>query len=119
MLDLVAACAAWHGLVTGYYAGDVRSTNAEWAETWIEDTPAGLGGRYVIHEKDGDVPGTLTPVRDEGCDTALFRWTDRYGTGLMRLRFRPVQHCFEGAWGRETINPVLTYTTCFKAPVTS
>ena len=116
----LAACGAWHGMAAGYYAGQVESSGQIQAvETWIERTPQGLAGRYVLKEPGRDVPGTLEPLGDEGCETALFRWTDLYGTGLLRLRFNLPQRCFEGAWGVTAINPALIYTSCARAPVTS
>ena len=119
-LALAAACAAWHPQVTGHYLGTVESLGERAIDTWIALTPEGrLQGHYVLHEPSRDVTGTLDAVGDEGCDTAVFRWTDVYGTGLARLRFYPDRHCFEGAWGRETINPALTWRSCTQERVTS
>ena len=118
---LVAACAAWHPLASGYYDGTVSSSGLEQRiETWIEQAPDGrLQGRYVLHEPTRDVPGTLAPVGDDGCGTAVFRWTDLYGTGLSRLQFFPEQHCFDGYWGVQALDPSLFWHACTRERVTS
>lgn len=119
-LLIAASCAAWHPTVAGHYLGTVESIGEKAIDTWIEETPAGLlAGRYVLHEPGRDVPGTLEAVGDEGCDTAIFRWTDLYGTGLARLTFYPERKCFEGAWGHEVILPRLVWHSCTRERVTS
>ena len=119
MLLLAAACGAWHGEATGHYLGEVESRGPKAIDTWIEETDGGLAGSYVLHEESRDVPGTLEPLGDEGCDVALFRWTDLYGNGLARLRFYPTAHCFEGSWGVEQTDPRLIWRSCTRSRVTS
>ena len=117
---LAAACAAWHPAVVGFYPGTVESVGQKPIDTWITETPEGqLQGHYVLHEPDRDVTGTLDAVGDDGCEVAVFRWTDVYGTGLARLHFFPERRCFEGAWGRLVINPTLTWHACTRERVTS
>ena len=119
VLLLAATCAGWHGDATGFYRGEVESRGPKAIDTWIEETSAGLAGRYTLHEPDRDVTGTLAPIGDESCDVALFRWTDLYGTGLARLRFFPDRHCFEGNWGREQPIAELPWHSCAEGRVTS
>ncbi len=117
---LVASCAAWHPQVVGTYPGTVWSEGEKSIDTWIELAPDGrLQGRYILHEPGRDVPGTLAPLGDDDCQVGLFQWTDLYGTGLARLEFNPDRHCFEGAWGRQTINPTLVWHACTRERVTS
>ena len=117
---LAAACAAWHPAAVGYYPGTVESIGQKPIDTWIEQDPDGrLSGRYVLHEPGRDVEGTLAPAGDEGCNVAVFRWTDLYGSGLARLEFFPDRRCFEGAWGQLVINPTLTWHACTRERVTS
>ncbi len=119
-LALAASCAAWHSDATGHYPGVVMSEGVKLIDAWIEQGPDGrLQGRYVLHEPAREVPGTLDPVGDESCNVAVFRWTDLYGTGLTRLEFDPARHCFDGAWGRETVNPALVWHACAQERVTS
>ncbi len=68
----------------------------------------------MLHEPDRDVPGTLEPVGDDGCDVALFQWTDVYGTGMARLHFFPDRHCFEGDWGRRGQPLATSWRSCTK-----
>ena len=117
---LVAACTAWHPAATGFYPGIVWSEGEKPIDTWIEEAPDGrLQGRYTLHEPGRDVQGTLDPLGDESCNTAIFRWTDLYGSGLTRLTFDLARHCFDGAWGRLTINPTLIWHACLRERVTS
>ena len=119
-LVVAASCAAWHGQATGHYLGEVQSAGPKAIDTWITEGPSGaLSGTYVLHEPDRDVRGTLDPLGDDGCDAALFRWTDVYGAGVARLRFFPQAHCFEGEWGLGQPQPQLTWRSCARTPVTS
>ena len=120
----LAACTNWHPAVVGHYPGTVMSQGMKPIDAWIEQAPDGrLQGRYVLHEPDRDVEGTLAPVADAPepghCEAALFQWTDLYGTGLARLEFYPAHQCFEGAWGREVIQPNLVWHACIRTRVTS
>ena len=76
-------------------------------------------GHYVLHEPTRDVAGMLDPVHDDGCDAAVFRWSDLYGTGVARLQFFPDRHCFEGAWTLGDRNPTLDWQSCTRERVTS
>ena len=118
-LFLVAACAGWHADAIGFYRGEVESIGPKAIDTWIEDSPTGLRGRYVLHERDHDVSGTLEALGDESCDVGLFQWTDIDGTGVARLRFFPDRHCFEGNWGREEPLAQLPWRSCVEGKVTS
>ncbi|MBV8915683.1 MAG: hypothetical protein JOZ05_21925 [Acetobacteraceae bacterium] len=116
---LAASCAGWHGGAAGHYLGEVQSQGPKAIDTWLEETPFGLTGSYVLHEPEREVQGTLEALGDVDCGVALFRWTDLYGTGIARLRFYPAQHCFDGTWGRETLNPQLTWHSCVQTRMTS
>ena len=118
-LLLVAACASSHHSVAGFYRGEVESVGPKAIDTWIEESADGLRGRYVLHEPERDVTGTLETIGDEACDTALFQWTDLYGTGVARLRFFQYRHCFEGNWGREMPLGQLPWRSCAEGRVTS
>lgn len=119
VLVLVAACGAWHGAAAGSYGGEVESRGMKSIDTWLEETPAGLSGRYVLHEESRDVTGTLDPLGDDGCEVAEFRWTDLYGSGIVRLKFNPATHCFEGTWGTAQPQPSLIWRSCTRPRVTS
>jgi hypothetical protein len=119
-LALTLACAAWHPQATGFYPGVAESDGLKPIDTWIEETQDGrLRGHYIIHEPGRDVSGTLDPVGDDGCNVAVFRWSDVYGEGLARLVFTPERHCFAGAWGHAVVNPALIWHACVRERVTS
>ncbi len=118
-LLIAATCAGWHAGVTGYYPGEVESRGIKPIDTWIEDTPAGLSGHYVLHEPERDVPGTLEALGDVECGVAQFRWTDLYGSGVARLRFDLDRHCFDGNWGNEQVLAALVWRACTRTRVTS
>ncbi len=118
-LFLAAACVGWHADATGFYRGEVESVGPKAIDTWIEAGKDGLEGRYVLHEPNRDVSGTLEPLGDADCNVALFQWTDLYGTGIARLRFFPDRHCFEGNWGRDEPLTTLPWHSCTEAKVTS
>ena len=120
LLLAAAACTDWHGQVVGHYLGQVESQGPKAVDSWIEAAPGGaLTGSYVLHEPKRDVHGTLDYLGDDGCDAALFRWTDLYGTGIARLQFHLEQRCFEGEWGLDRLNAGLYWRSCAQAAVTS
>ena len=115
-----ATCGAWHDPASGFYPGIVESNGPKHIDTWIDQAPDGrLEGRYVLHEPNREVPGTLAPLGDESCNVAIFQWTDLYGSGLVRLEFDPDHHCFDGAWGGLAIEPNLVWHACIRNRVTS
>ena len=120
LLAGATACASWHGQVVGHYLGQVVSQGPKAIDTWITAAPGDtLSGSYVLHEPKRDVHGTLDYLGDDGCDAALFRWTDLYGTGIARLQFHLEQRCFEGEWGLDQLNAGLYWRSCAQAAVTS
>ena len=107
--------------MTGAYSGSVVNSGQEQAfDATFELAEDGrLRGRYVLHEPGRDVPGTLTTMVDEDCETTMFRWTDVYGSGVARLTFYPKQHCFDGHWGVTAPEPHLFWRACARSRVTS
>ena len=67
-----------------------------------------LVGSYHVHDA---VPfdGSLTGFRETGPCEAEFTWNDRYGTGVVRVRFQPDQGRFLGHWGGMEPNPDLIF----------
>ena len=119
LLLAASTCAGWHADVVGSYLGEVESRGPKAIDTVITETATGLAGTYVLHEETRDVTGTLEPLGDAGCEVALFKWTDIYGTGVARLRFHPAQRCFEGSWGLEEPRADLPWRSCVRTRMTS
>ena len=60
-----------------------------------------LAGEYTFADGETDSQGTLKEIPDNDGDplTATLRWTDPYGTGLLKIRFDADYKSFEGKWG--------------------
>ena len=67
-----------------------------------------LVGRYHVYD---DVPfdGTLTDFQPTGVCEADFFWHDRYGSGVVHIRFEPERGRFLGYWGGDRPNPTLIF----------
>ena len=72
------------------------------------DTQDRLVGRYHVHDV---VPfdGALTDFQQTGACEADFFWHDRYGSGVVHIRFEPEKGRFLGYWGRDQPNPALIF----------
>lgn len=57
-----------------------------------------LEGSYYIHDK-APYGGTLTNFRQTGRCEAEFNWNDRFGVGVVSIRFEPELGQFIGVWG--------------------
>lgn len=99
------ACENRPARLAGWYENGVVGPRGATSpiDTWLTaDGEGRLQGRYVIHERRGDAPGTLDFQAWTGCRTARFRWHDRYGTGVAEFRFRDgIGPSFEGNYGDE------------------
>jgi len=58
-----------------------------------------LVGNYIVEEEDGELKGTLTNADWESLFTLTFKWTDKYGTGKLRVLFSGGYKIFSGFWG--------------------
>ena len=67
--------------------------------TFHRDAQRGLAGSYVIAEEEGPSTGDLTEFRLESKYTALFSWSDKDGTGTVRIVFSEDFEFFTGFWG--------------------
>ena len=72
------------------------------------DAQGRLAGRYHVHDA---VPfdGTLTDFQQTGPCEADLSWHDRYGSGVVHIRFEPGQGRFLGYWGGDQPNPALIF----------
>lgn len=84
----------WRGPV--YSSGELQTMISEFHAL----ADGALEGSYHILDA---VPydGTLTGYRPTGPCEAEFSWTDRYGTGVVQIRFEPALGRFLGLWGQE------------------
>jgi hypothetical protein len=62
------------------------------------DRDGHVAGSYELDEPDGRVEGTLTEKDGAGPSRTLV-WTDKYGTGLLDLKFSDDYKEFKGRWG--------------------
>ncbi len=102
--SLLAAAAAapapdWAASVTGTYAG--REWNAgemqcERTEFSVRD--GALVGHYWVDDAD-PFEGDLTNFVPDGGHSGIFTWTDRFGAGVMYVRFAGDGSSFWSMWG--------------------
>ena len=97
----VAATATPVEPVLGRYCGTIESSGVfAKAVTRLHLEPDGaLGGDYSFKDPDGEtVSGLLSGTPDERRGIKTLQWTDRYGTGLLQIRFASDFASFEGRW---------------------
>lgn len=85
---------------TGEWTGPVLSGGhiAMMDVEFHADPGGGLAGRYLVHDRD-PYGGALTGFRRTGACKAEFDWTDKYGEGVVDIRFEPELGQFLGLWG--------------------
>jgi hypothetical protein len=90
----------------GSWRGPVlNNTGLEQMDTNFQITPAGaLSGTYFIHDV---LPfeGRLDGFRIRAPCEADFTWHDRYGSGVVHIRFDPAHGRFIGRYGLMAPNP--------------
>jgi hypothetical protein len=78
-------------------------------ETEFHAQPDGtLAGGYHVHDTTA-FDGSLTGFKQTGNCEAEFTWKDRYGTGVVHIRFEPELGRFLGYWGLVSPNPGLVF----------
>ncbi|ATU92084.1 hypothetical protein [Phyllobacterium zundukense] len=84
----------------GRFCGEmISSGDYQDVETLLNvDRDGRIAGRYELDEPDGRVEGTLTEKDSAGTSRTLV-WTDKYGTGLLELKFSDDYKGFKGRWG--------------------
>lgn len=114
---LVAACASdelrepfpaeWHRQLTGVYDGTLISGGAEErVTTRLLSQPDGrVVGVYFYTVRDSNDTGSLTDCRADGFGDLSCIWTDKFGSGPLRLRFNDDLDAFTGNWGTNRIEP--------------
>jgi hypothetical protein len=105
LLSVVPAAAAdsWFGQVLGPYEGPVRNAGEiQHLTTRFELDAAGhLIGHYHV-EDDPPFDGELTDFAPDGELQGTFIWQDRFGSGVVHIRFEPEHGRFTGRWGPES-----------------
>jgi hypothetical protein len=81
----------WHGPV--FSGGHLTMMDTE-----FHGAGGVLEGSYYVHDKDS-YGGTLTGFRQTAPCTAEFDWNDKFGTGVVEIRFEPQYGQFFGLWG--------------------
>lgn len=85
------------------YRGSVQSggTYLPIVTTLYKDSRGQIVGEYVIHEDRSKTYGSLSQFTPIGEDTAKFTWTDKYGSGKLRILFSSNLEEFTGFWGQD------------------
>ena len=86
--------------VLGHYAGPVWNDERieDLATEFFRDGEGNLVGRYHV---EGDPPfdGELTDFQQDGPNSGIFVWHDRFGEGVVKIVFDPAHGRFTGLWG--------------------
>lgn len=89
--------------IAGSYRGEVLSGQkmAAATTTFSQLDDDQLLGAYVIESKDGDLVGTLSSFVWETRYVLECKWTDKNGSGYLRMLFSANYAMFFGFWGME------------------
>ena len=63
-----------------------------------ENADRGLAGEYTMKEESGDEVGSLELETRVDDDVFVFSWTDKYGTGRLKMLFSGDKRSFFGFW---------------------
>ncbi|MEQ8710779.1 MAG: hypothetical protein RIC36_17490 [Rhodospirillales bacterium] len=114
---LLAACASddardpfpeqWHRQLTGVYDGTLISGGKEErVTTRLLSQPDGrVVGVYFFTVRDSNDTGSLTDCRADGFGDLSCIWTDKFGSGPVRLKFSDDLDRFSGTWGTTELKP--------------
>ncbi|MEJ0016926.1 MAG: hypothetical protein WDN25_10205 [Acetobacteraceae bacterium] len=97
-----ASVGPWRGPV-------INDSRVQVVETEFELSADGtLVGHYHVEDAE-PFDGSLTGFHQTAPCEADFTWTDRYGTGIVHIRFEPELGRFLGYWGLEEPIPMLIF----------
>lgn len=87
----------------GTYAGTIWSGERVPVFTTFYPQPLGdkkqIYGTFIYQEKDYWVTGSLSDCQFHPDQQILCHWHDKYGSGVMKVRFDNNFESFEGNWG--------------------
>lgn len=97
----------WHRQLTGVYDGLLFSGGAEErVTTRLLSQPDGrVVGVYFYTVRDSNDTGSLTDCRADGFGELSCIWTDKFGSGPLRLKFNDDLDEFDGVWGSKQVKP--------------
>lgn len=86
--------------ITGPWIGEVRNEGEiqKLATDFTLDAEGRPEGRYHVSAEE-PFDGTLTEFEETGPCEGDFTWTDRFGSGIVHIRFMPERSRFQGRWG--------------------
>ncbi len=89
--------------ILGDFQGTLRSSgqSLQVQTSFFQEDSGQVSGTYVMYEEDGEIEGTLSEFQWEDRFVVLCRWTDKYGTGWLRMLFSGYYDSFSGYWGLE------------------
>ncbi len=88
--------------ITGPWLGEVRNEGEiqKLATEFTLDAEGRPEGRYHVSAEQ-PFDGTLSDFEETGPCEGDFTWTDRFGSGIVHIRFQPQRARFHGTWGRD------------------
>ena len=92
--------------ITGPWLGEVRNEGEiqKLATDFTLDAEGRPEGRYHVSAEQ-PFDGTLTEFEETGPCEGDFTWTDRFGSGIVHIRFQPQRARFYGNWGLDVPDP--------------
>lgn len=105
------ADAAPSGPLPGAYQGQVyNADNLDPVLTvFFRDAGDRWRGTYAVGEDEGFEAGTLDECRWDADYLLRCRWTDKYGSGVVRMLFAADYRSFRGFWGTQANDTFLPW----------
>ena len=97
--------------IAGTYTGVVfNGDNVDQVMTTLLFNESGeLVAEYAMGEEAGLAMGKLSNFRREGEYTFVADWSDKYGTGVLRMLFSSNFKLFYGLWGKTSNDTILPW----------
>ncbi len=97
---------SWHEKIDGSYEGFLVSGTQKnrVVSTFRNSSDGKIFGEYVFYENGAPVYGTFPSCKADKKGEMVCNWQDKYGTGILEMKFSKSLNEFRGFWGTSKIN---------------
>ena len=97
----------WYNGIVGIYEGDLMSANqkVKVISSFALTKNKSVTGTYVFYDQGNLVNGDFSKCKPKKTRQLFCNWKDKYGIGVIELKFNNSLNEFTGLWGDKKVDP--------------